>query len=228
MSHPFALLVTSMSRPFVNFLTINISTNVYINVRSVVFGVANHSQHRPTSRPQAYVTTYDTANFDIPIPHTPVPAPSPSVEPNSDPDMQQMFNKFMQSMITSHMDKVEGHPQASAHISGPDPTHAQALDQELGKTYGLPAVALPNHLSLSKLHLGKTNILWTHITSAGVPLPLPLDTCCSLSPVSKAHADIVCQKYPSAQFLQSHSLVPLVFYKCLLCGKLENLVHFPC
>ena len=47
------------------------------------------------------------------------------------------------------MQKVEGQPQASAHISGPDPTQAQSLDQELGKTYGLPAVALPNHLSLS-------------------------------------------------------------------------------
>ena len=169
----------------------------------------NHSQHRPTSRPQAHVTTYDTENFDVPVPHTPVPAPSPSVEPNSDPDMQQMFNKFMQSMITSHMEKVEGQSQASAHISGPDPTQAQALDQELGKTYGLPAVALPNHLSLSKLHLGKKNILRTHITSAGVPFPLPLDTCCSLSLVSKAHADIVCQKYPSAQFTKLESPLPV-------------------
>ena len=32
------------------------------------------------------------------------------------------------------MEKVEGQPQASANISGPDPTQAQALDQELDKT----------------------------------------------------------------------------------------------
>ena len=128
----------------------------------------NHSQHKqPPGRPQTHVATCDHENFDGPISL----APCLSVEPNSDPDMQQMFNKFMQSMITSHMEKVESQPQASAHISGPDPTQAQALDQELGKTYGLPAVALPNYLSLSKLHLGKKNILWTHITFAGVPLP---------------------------------------------------------
>ena len=107
------------------------------------------------------------------------------------------------------MEKVEGQPQASSHISGPDPTQAQSLDQELGKTYGLPVVALPNHLSLSKLHLGKKNILWTHITFAGVPLPLPLDTCCSLSLVSKAHADIVCQKFPSAQFTKLEKALPV-------------------
>ena len=87
--------------------------------------------------------------------------------------MQQMFNRFVQSVITSHMGKVEGQPQASAHISGPDSTQAQALDQELGRTYGLPAVALPNHLSLSKLQLGKKNILWTHITSVGFTFPSP-------------------------------------------------------
>ena len=70
----------------------------------------NHSQHRPTSRPQAHVTTYDAKTFYGPVPQTPVPAPNPSVEPNSDPDMQQIFYKFMQSMITTHMEKVEGQP----------------------------------------------------------------------------------------------------------------------
>ena len=90
MSHPLALLLTNMSRPFVNFLTINVSTNVYISVRPVVIGVANlviiHNIGLQVD-PQAHVKTYDTEFFDVPVPHTPVPAASPSVEPNSDPDM---------------------------------------------------------------------------------------------------------------------------------------------
>ena len=73
----------------------------------------------------------------------------------------------------------------------------------------MPAVtALPNHLSISKLQLGKKNILWTSITSAGVPLPL--DTCCSLSLVSQAHADIICQKYPDIQFTKLVTPLPVV------------------
>ena len=63
----------------------------------------------------------------------------------------------------------------------------------------MPAVtALPNHLSISKLQLGKKNILWTPITSAG--------TCLFL--VSQAHADI-CQKYPDIQFTKLVTPLPV-------------------
>ena len=71
----------------------------------------------------------------------------------------------------------------------------------------MQAIALPNHISLSKLQLGKKNILRTPITSSGIPLPL--DTCCSLSLVSKAHADIVCQKYPVVQFTKLDKPLPV-------------------
>ena len=37
---------------------------------------------------------------------TPLPVPNHSVKPNSDPNIQQMLYKFMQSMITLHMEKV--------------------------------------------------------------------------------------------------------------------------
>ena len=51
--------------------------------------------------------------------------------------------------------------------------------------------------------------MWTPITSSGVPLPLPLDTCCSLSLVSQAHADIICHKYPDIQFTKLVTLLPV-------------------
>ena len=168
----------------------------------------NHSQHRPTSRPQAHVTTDDTEIFDVPIPHTPVPAPSPSVESNSDPDMQQMFNKFMQSMITSHMAKVEGQPQASSHISGPDPTQAQVYIRNLVKL--MACLLLPTQIIYlcPDYCLRKKHFVDSHHICRGSRCP-PLDTYCSLSLVSKAHFDIVCQKYPSVQFTQLETPLPV-------------------
>ena len=134
---------------------------------------------------------------------------------NNHPGFQEMFDQYMERLISSRMEKVDGQPQAPASHSGTQPLSQQAPDLApvLGtaRNYGMPAVtALPNHLSISKLQLGKKNILWTPITSAGVPLPLPLplDTCCSLSLVSQAHADIICQKYPDIQFTKLVTPLP--------------------
>ena len=89
-----------------------------------------------------------------------------------------------------------------SHFSGSQP------QCELGKPYGITAItAFSNHLSLSNLQLGQKNILWTLITSADVPLAL--DTCCSLSLVRKAHADIICQKYPHLQFTKLETTLPV-------------------
>ena len=41
--HQFALLLINMNRPFVSFLTINVTTNAYISVRPVAIGVVNHA-----------------------------------------------------------------------------------------------------------------------------------------------------------------------------------------
>ena len=60
--------------------------------------------------------------------------------------------------------------------------------------FGLPAVTNP----AGKLH--ERHILWTPVTSAGEKLPLPLDSCCSVSLVSRSHADLVASKYPQLKF----------------------------
>ena len=41
---------------------------------------------------------------------------------------------------------------------------------------------------------------WTSVTSAGERLPLPLDSCCSVSLVSKVHADLVASKWPDLKY----------------------------
>ena len=145
----------------------------------VVNHAITHNKVGPQVDPRAHVATCNHENFDGLISQTPGPAHNPVVGPPSENVMQQMFNNYMQCMMTSSMEKVEGQPMAQ--FSCPNPQQPQALHQVLGKTFGMLAIALPNHISLSKLQLGKKNILWTPITSAGVPLPLPLDTCCSLS-----------------------------------------------
>ena len=76
--------------------------------------------------------------------------------------------------------------------------------------YGCPAVtAIPNHLSIPALDLANKHILWTPITSAGVSLPLPIDSCCSLSLFSKAHADVIAQKHPHLTFTKLQNSLPV-------------------
>ena len=51
--------------------------------------------------------------------------------------------------------------------------------------------------------------MWAPITSAGVALPFPLDSCCSLSLVSKAHAEIIAQTHPQLTFTKLQSPLPV-------------------
>ena len=51
---------------------------------------------------------------------------------------------------------------------------------------------VPSAKPEAQLH--QRNILWTSVTSTGQRLPLPLDSCCSVSLVSKVHADFIASK----------------------------------
>ena len=66
--------------------------------------------------------------------------------------------------------------------------------------FGLPAVTIPSHTAKPEAQLHQRNILWTSVTSAGQQLPLPLDSCCSVSLVSKTHADLVASKRPDLKY----------------------------
>ena len=60
--------------------------------------------------------------------------------------------------------------------------------------FGLPAVANPGST------LKERHILGTPVVSAGEKLPLPLDSCCSVSLVSRSHADRVASKCPQLKY----------------------------
>ena len=74
----------------------------------------------------------------------------------------------------------------------------------------MPAVpTLPSVSPVSDLDLANKHILWTKITSAGVPLPLPLDSCCSISLVSKNHAETVAKKHPNLKLTKLEQQIPV-------------------
>ena len=62
--------------------------------------------------------------------------------------------------------------------------------------------AFPSSVHQSGLDLANRNILWTSVTSAGIKIPLPIDSCCSISLVSKKHDDLklVSQNCPDLKF----------------------------
>ena len=60
--------------------------------------------------------------------------------------------------------------------------------------------AFPSSVHQSGLDLANRNILWRSVTSAGIKIPLPIDSCCSISLVSKKHADLVSQNCPDLKF----------------------------
>jgi len=66
--------------------------------------------------------------------------------------------------------------------------------------FGLPAVTIPAPSTKPEAHSHQRNILWTSVTSAGQRLPLPWDSCCSVSLVSKVYADFRASKQPNIKY----------------------------
>ena len=60
--------------------------------------------------------------------------------------------------------------------------------------------AFPSSVHQLGLDLANRNVLWTSVTSAGIKIPLPIDSCCSVSLVSKKHADLLSQNCPDLKF----------------------------
>ena len=105
--------------------------------------------------------------------------------------------------LTTRMEQVEKRfPQPQAA----QPSSATTQDPR----FGMPAItALPSNSSVSDLDLANKIILWTKVTSAGVSLPLPLDSCCSVSLVSQKHAETVAKQHPHLKFSKLEQHLPV-------------------
>ena len=98
------------------------------------------------------------------------------------------------------MEKLERPPNPVSSITPRVPPGAVSGTDFLlqAPAYSCPAVTtVSNHLILSDLDLANKHILWAPITSVGVALPLPLDSCRSLSLVSKVHVETIAQNIVS-------------------------------
>ena len=84
--------------------------------------------------------------------------------------------------------------QTSTSASLPPPQVTSDQPSPFTPLFGLPAVTIPTPSAKPVTYLQQRNILWTSVTSAGEQLPLPLDSCCSVSLVSRVHADLVASK----------------------------------
>ena len=72
------------------------------------------------------------------------------------------------------------------------------------------AVTDPTALPVNKqMQLANRNILWTSVTSADQSIPLPLDSCCSISLVSADHAIAITTKRPSLQYKKLPESIPV-------------------
>ena len=96
------------------------------------------------------------------------------------------------------------------HLSSPQPTAPNPEGPPQDTLFGMPAVtALPSNPQFSSVDLADKNILWTKVMSAGLSLPLPLDTCCSVSIVSEKQADRVATHHPHLRFTKLEQHVPV-------------------
>ena len=144
-----------------------------------------HSENRPTSMPRSSAPSDEVSSLK-----------------------QQLV------VLSARLEKFEAQcsenpscsvPVVSSNQTSALPSHLPApvtSDQPSTSTplFGLPAVTIPTPLAKPEAQLQNRNILWTSITSAGEHLPLPLDSCCSVSLVSKVHADFVASKRPDLKY----------------------------
>ena len=106
--------------------------------------------------------------------------------------------------------------------------------------YGLPADSVSTPISKTERQLQERHILWTSVTSAGQQLPLPLDSCCSVSLVSKAHADLVASQRTDLKYQALDTPISVIaadpksdrkqlpLWKSLSPGKQEQKLCSPC
>ena len=141
----------------------------------------------------------------------------PSDQAPPTPDLTTVLSNMHRSLqsLSVRMEKLERPPLPTPLVAPPpaasNPGSAPGPDFLVqAPAYSYPVItAIPNHVSIPALDLANKHILWTPITSAGVSLPLPIDSCCSLSLVSKAHADVIAQKHPHLTFTKLQSSLPV-------------------
>ena len=120
-------------------------------------------------------------------------------------DIKTELHSDMQS-LTTRLNKLEALPNSA---SASNQCYSTGHFISSSSIWQPEITAVPSNLQISHLDLANKNILWIRVTSAGIPLPLPLDSCCSLSLVSQAHAEVISHTHPTMQFTKLATPLPV-------------------
>ena len=102
------------------------------------------------------------------------------------------------------MEKFESSPSISTVTAEVTQSNQAPRSDETFPIFSMPAftAAVSTNIDLSQ-----KNILWAKVESAGVAIPLPIDSCCSVSLVSEAHANHVMTQCPTLTFERLTTLI---------------------
>ena len=118
--------------------------------------------------------------------------------------VHESLSTLKQELTTSIKREVE------KRIPPPQATPSASAESSQDQIFGMPATTPLTPISqVLDMDLANKNILWTKITSAGVSLPLPLDSCCSVSLVSQKHAETVAKSHPNLKFTRLEQHIPV-------------------
>ena len=138
---------------------------------------------------------------------------------NIEPSQQQVILNQLQHLnsnmttVSTRLSKLEQRntvlpqqtpdaPCRTVVVSSPGPSLQGVL--------GLPAISDLEHYSIDSCpDLSNRNILWTRVKSGGLSLPLPIDSCCSVSLVSGSHTDHLLASQPNLQFTPLSKKIPV-------------------
>ncbi len=169
----------------------------------------NHRNSNPTRFPRnnarrsfrSYQSAYSRFNRNSSNVLANVVEPLVSISSNS---VKQIVSESFADLKSSILSEVE------KRLPPPPPSTAPVANSSQVQLFGVPAITPSAPIStVSALDLANRNILWTKVTSAGVSMPLPLDTRCSVSLVSKYHAEYISKSRPDLVFTKLEQPVPV-------------------
>ena len=101
------------------------------------------------------------------------------------------------SQLTTCVEKIESSPSVPKVTAEVTQSNQAPRSDETFPIFGMPAftAAVSTNTDLSQ-----NNILWSKVESAGVAIPLPIDSCCSVSLVSETHANHIMKQCPILTF----------------------------
>ena len=110
------------------------------------------------------------------------------------------------SQLSTHVEKLESGPSVPTATAEVTQSNQAPRSDETFPIFGMLAFTAAVSTNIDS---SQKNILWAKVESAGVAIPLPIDSCCSVSLVSEAHASHVMKQCPTLTFERLPTPIPV-------------------